>query len=161
MKVVRPAFREGKEWRKLTPAERNGSRWKYILLRELFIEVETGLTLHYDLYDKAGRKWGMLLPHGIVICAEYAWDGCSKSPDWELLASVPHDLLFQFCQVAGFPLSVITNCWADCLFFALCVTWAAVLFFSGLRIGSWKAWNRKNIDDEFIKIHPLLQSEPT
>ena len=160
MKVVRPSFREGIEWRKLTAEERDGKRWKYVLLREIFIEVETGLTLHYDLYDATGRKWGMLLPHGIVICAAYSWDGCSASPDWELLASLPHDLLFQFCQVESFP-SAITNGWADCLFYALCVTWAAVLYFSGLRIGSWKAWNRKNVDGEFIKIIPLLQREPT
>jgi len=38
--TTRPQFREGTEWRRLTATERGAGPWKYVLLEDVFFELE-------------------------------------------------------------------------------------------------------------------------
>lgn len=165
MKVTRPQFREGMEWRKLTKAERSGKPWKYILLKDLFIEVETGVKRHYDCSGRDGHVWMMILPHGILISAGYAWNGNTASPDklfgqWLLLESVPHDALFQFSGCSGFP-PHITLSFANGLYYELAPPATGWAYFAGLTIGSWALWGKPPKDGEYVTSYPLHLAEPT
>ena len=179
MKVVRPSFREGIEWRKLTDEERRNTDgtlkpWKYILLRDVFIEVETGLKEHYDCYSDE-TIYMALLPHGITMKKGYAWNGNTGAPErvrwfdflrwlwiWicMLLGSLPHDGLFQFSGAIGFPRSVITLSWANSLYYALSDKRVAWIYRTGLFIGSWALWGQRH-EGEYVECRPLNQPEPT
>jgi hypothetical protein len=141
MRLLRPAFQEGIHWRKLTSAERNGRPWKYKLLEDVTIRFEQPVCFGtYYLYDGDGTCWGVISPRSILICAPYAWNGSSCSPDWRvLLASLPHDLFYQFSGVARFPLS---RMFCDLLFFTLAQSPLAPLYIGGLVIGGWTCWGQ-------------------
>lgn len=164
MKLTRPQFREGIEWRKLTAAEMVHGPWKYTLLKDLFIEVETGATRHYDCAGRDGRVWAMILPHGIWLSKGYAWNGNTASPDkmfgaWLLLASVFHDALFQFSGCSQFP-EVVTIGWSNRLYFALSPRWIGWAYWTGLTIGSWALWGKPPKDGEYVTSYPLQRKEP-
>jgi hypothetical protein len=166
MKVIRPAFCEGVEWRKLTPEERDGKPWKYVLLKDVFIQVETGLTRHFNCCGENGVIWMMILPHGIRMMKGYAWNGNTASPDrllgrWLLLESLPHDGLFQFSGAAGFPRDVITLNFANCLYFALAPPFSGWAYYSGLTLGSWALWGRPPKNGDYVESLPLFLPEPT
>lgn len=142
MNVQRPYFFEGVHWRRLLPSETAGKPWKYVLLRDMdFIFLPYAVGAEYIFRDRDGIQRGSLTPGILTVCKGYTWNGCSFSPDLELLASLPHDLLYQFSGVPGFP-PAITRRWADRFFAALCTTalwWAYRL---GLCLGSWTCWGR-------------------
>lgn len=164
MNVILPPFREGHEWRRLTPAERGGKPWKYVLLKDVFIEVETGLADHYDC--KSGDKtYAVLLPHGITLKRKYAWNGNTASPDSLfgvklLLQSLPHDALFQFSGAIGFPRCVITLPWTNWLYLKMSPPWIGWAYYAGLVAGSWALWGRKPRNGEYVECKPLHQPEP-
>jgi hypothetical protein len=165
MKVVRPLFRENIEWRRLTRGERKGKPWKYILLKDIFIECKTGVTRHYDCVGKDGYVYGSILPHGVLISRLYAWNGNTGAPDsifglLLLLASLPHDLLFQFSGCSGFP-SEITLSWTNALYFALSPKLTGWAYWSGLFMFSWILWAVLPKDGEYVTNYPLFLDEPT
>lgn len=164
MKVSPPAFCEGTEWRKLTPAERAGKKWKYILLKDVFIEVETGVRAHYECVSR-GTIYMVILPHGIVMKKGYAWNGNTASPDAVfrtslLLPSLPHDGLFQFSGAEGFPAEVTLR-WTNCLYFSLSPHWIGWAYWTGLFVGSWTLWTRPPKEDERVFRRLLHAKEPT
>jgi hypothetical protein len=164
MKATRPLFREGIEWRRLLPSERVGVPWKYVLMRDVFIEVETGLDAHYDCLS-GDRVFMVLLPHGIVMKKGYAWNGNTASPDMVkqgmLLPSLPHDGLFQFSGALGFPREVITLPWVNWLYLQMSPRWIGWAYYAGLVSGSWALWGIRPIGGETVACCPLHQSEPT
>jgi hypothetical protein len=164
MKVATPQFRQGYEWRKLSKAERKGKPWKYILLKDMFLEVETGVTRHYDCTGADGHVWAMILPHGIWLSKGYAWNGNTGSPDkllgvWLLLGAVFHDLLFQFSGCSQFP-AEITLGWSNRLYFALSPRWIGWAYYAGLTVGSWALWGKPPKDGEYVTSYPLYFPEP-
>lgn len=165
MKVIRPLFREGHEWRKLTAEERDGKPWKYVLLKDIFIEVETGLSRRFECRGKEGRIWMLLLPHGILMKSGYAWNGNTASPDklfgrWLLLESLPHDGLFQFSGAMGFPRETITLGWSNRLYLALAPPWSGWAYYAGLSAGSWALWARPPQNGDYVESKPLHCLEP-
>lgn len=134
-------FHEGIHWRRLTAQERNGRQWKYILLRP--VTISFGQLICFGIYQlKAdGTPWGMIDKHSITVAAGYTWNGSSFSPDLDgvMLASVVHDLLYQFSGVPHFPFS---RAWCDNLFFDLCDTPLAIFYRAGLFLGSWSCWGQ-------------------
>ena len=141
MILQRPQFIEGIHWRKLTATERNGRPWKYRLLQNVAVEFDRSICFgHYNLYDGNGTCWGMVSPQKITIIAGYAWNGSSCSPDWRvLLASLPHDLLYQFSGCASFPFS---RTFCDDLFLALAQSPFSPLYRLGLLVGGWACWGK-------------------
>lgn len=166
MKAIRPAFQEGIEWRKLTAKERDGKPWKYVLLKDVFIEVETDLFRHFDCKGGDGRTWMVILPHGILMKKGYAWNGNTASPDklfgkWLILESLPHDGLFQFSGADGFPRDIITLGWANRLYLALAPAWSGWAYYTGLTVGSWALWASPPKNGDHVQSHPLFMAEPT
>lgn len=154
MKVLKPAFIEGIHWRRLTREERAGAPWKYILLVDMEFRLESPVCgTPRILMDFVGRVWGIIRPLSLIVKRGYSWNGCSWSPDWELLSSLPHDLLYQFSGCLDFP-ELITRRWADDLFYALCHTPVGFLYLAGLRTGSRWWWGRRPIDGETIAFAP-------
>jgi len=138
--VLPPRFIEGVHWRRLTSDERAGSPWKYVLLRDVTFDYSPpAVATTWLLKDRDGILRGLIEPRDITVCRGYAWNGCSFSPDLELLASLPHDLLYQFSGVPGFP-ATITRRWADRLFGALTTTGLGWAYRLGLLVGSWVCW---------------------
>ena len=143
MKTLPQPFTEGIHWRKLTPEERGGSPWKYVLLRDVKLRFYGQVCFgNYYLHDGSSRHWGSLTPNFIMVCAGYAWNGSSFSPDLDgvMLSSVVHDLLYQFSGVAGFPFS---RSFCDDVFYAAATTRLALAYRLGLLVGGWACWGRK------------------
>lgn len=163
MKVEIPTFREGNEWRRLSSIERGESPWKYVLLKDVFVGVETGLKCRYDCISN-GVIYMTLLPHGIIMRKGYSWNGNTASPDrlcgqWMLVESLPHDGIFQFSGVKGFPSSVITLSWANWLYLKMSPKWIGWAYYAGLSVGSWAAWGQQHEGDK-VEIKPLPKPEP-
>ncbi len=136
-----PPFHEGIHWRRLTDDERNGREWKYVTLRPITVNFGQLICFgHYQLIAD-GEKWGFITPHNIEVAAGYAWNGSSFSPDLKgvMLASLVHDLLYQFSGVHHFP---FTRQWCDNLFFDLSTTPLAWAYRAGLFLGSWSCWGQ-------------------
>ena len=166
MTVIPPKFREGIEWRKLTADERDGKPWKSVLLKDVFIEVETGVTRHYNCQNSERRVWMMILPHGILMMKGYAWNGNTSSPDrlfgrWLILQSLPHDGLFQFSGTIGFPREQITCNWANTLYLALAQVWIGWAYYAGLTAGSWALWGKPPKNGDHVESFPLFFPDPT
>lgn len=166
MKVTRPQFREGVEWRKLTKAERGEDPWKYILLTNVFFKVDTGVTRRYLCTGEDGTVWATIFPHGIWIRRGYAWNGNTASPDkifgvWLLRASVVHDVLFQFSGCSGFPSEAITLSFANLLYLKLSPRFIGWAYYSGLTVGSWALWGKPPKNKEYVISYPLHLAEPT
>lgn len=153
-----PLFREGIEWRRLSKEERKGKPWKYVLLKDVFIPCLIPIRSRYE-FISGGQIRGIVNSLGITVCEGYAWNGCSFSPDWELLASLPHDLLYQFSGCQGYPTTVLDRGFCDEMFFNLCVTRWGGLYFVGLSVGSWSCFGRTNKGDTVRIIKPWLLTE--
>lgn len=150
MTVSCPAFSEGVSWRRLTAAERAGSDWKYkTQIKVAIYFAEPICARSYRLIDQDGNVRGAICPNAIIVFAGYAWNGSSCSPDLPsvMLASLFHDLLFQFSGCNGFPLSL----WfCNNLFLALCSSPLGIAYRIGLFAGSWAFWKR-NADNLTIE----------
>lgn len=130
MKITHGAFLLGKEYRRRTPDEPRFDDWKYT--------VTAGVVTIYfakpicktflNLIDGDGNVWGCIRPHSISVYAPYSWDGSSKSPDYDgvMLASLIHDVLYQWSGCEGFPLSRWT---CDKIFYTLAQRPNLALFF--------------------------------
>jgi hypothetical protein len=142
MNILRPWFQEGIHWRKLTANERNGRPWKYKTIRSITVRFERRICFgRYCLYDGDGNLWGVIEPNSITVAAGYAWNGSSFSPDLPgvLLASLVHDLLYQFSGCEGFPFS---RMFCDDLFYALAESPFSPIYRLGLFIGGWACWGK-------------------
>lgn len=142
MMLPRPQFIEGTHWRKLTADERNGRPWKYKLIQDITVWFDRPICFgSYYLHDGNGDHWGTISPRFIMVSAGYAWNGSSCSPDLRgvLLASVVHDLLYQFSGVPLFPFS---RHFCDNLFFSLSSTPLAFAYRAGLFLGGWACWGQ-------------------
>lgn len=112
-----PPFEEGRHYRQLHPTREGGKRWRYTLTRGLRVSVK-GITERNIVYrDKEGRPWARHDKFGIYVELGYAWNGCSPkrwvwpfgwmgTPDFKctLMASLVHDIGYQFSRTAHFPL---------------------------------------------------------
>jgi len=157
MKPKHPLFREGIEWRRLTKEERMGDDgklkpWKYVLLEDIYFPMLLPLRCRYD-FVSGGLVRGKAGALGLTVMAGYAWNGCSFSPDWELLASLPHDLLYQFSGCWEFPATVLSRKFCDDLFYGLCTTRVGWAYRSGLWLGSWACWDSMPAEDDYVIIH--------
>jgi hypothetical protein len=165
MKVKLPEFRENEHWRRIPPSERNGKPWKYVLLQDVFLGVETGVDRRYECRS-GGRLWMVILPYGIWIMEGYAWNGNSFSPDWILgvcllFQSLPHDGLFQFSGAFGFPRAIITLRWVNWLYLKTAHPFWGKVYYAGLVSGSWAFWACPPKNGEYVESLPLPQPEPT
>lgn len=148
-------FEEGAQWRRLTREERAGTPWLYVTTRALEVRFASPIVRNlYVLTDGAGREWGSIAPNYIRLMSGYAWNGSTCAPDCDsnMLASVVHDLLYQFSGCPFFP-SAISRSWADDLFYALCRAegfWLAWAYRSGLFLASWHFWAVPPADGESI-----------
>lgn len=145
MKLTRPPFFRGEHYRRITKRKikRTGKSWKYNLLENATVKFEKQICFGtYYLHDGNDACWGCITPYSITVFSGYSWDGSSCSPDLEgvMLASLIHDLLYQFSGVANFPLS---RQFADSLFYALSTSPLAFLYRAGLFVGSWTCWGKK------------------
>lgn len=160
MTPIQQPFKENVEWRKLTPEERKGKPWKYVLLKDVFIQVKTGLQHRYNC-NSGGETYVCLLPDGIVMKRGYAWNGNSFSPDrilnqCLLFPSLPHDGLFQFSGAMGFPRNIITLRWANWLYLKCAHLFWGKIYYAGLVSGSWALWSRKPCDGDHVEREPIL-----
>jgi len=162
--IPHPIFREGIEWRKLSKEERAGKAWKYILLADVFISVETGVQFHFDCIS-SGKVWLQILPHGLIISKGYSWNGNTFSPDniggvSLLLPSLAHDPLFQFSGAVGFPRKQITLPWTNWLYLQLSHWFLGRVYHAGLVAGSWLLWG-ETLPGDYVMKRPLHKPEPT
>ena len=142
MKVQKPQFIEGIQWRKLSASERNGRPWKYELIEGVAVKFKEMICVESCyLLDGDGMCWGSITPHQITVSRNYQWNGSSCSPDLHgvLLSSVVHDLLYQFSGAPRFPLS---RKFADDLFYSLATSRLAFLYRAGLLVGGWTCWGQ-------------------
>lgn len=135
---------EGIHWRRLTKEERlknNNYAWKAVLIRDVFYVTKCPVQTTYSLISR-GKEWGKILPDGILIRKGYAWDLCSVSPDLEIPASLPHDIIFQFSCALAYFAHRITVAWATQVFkqFASSLLKPVYVFF--LKYGSWMYWRK-------------------
>lgn len=149
MKPIIPPFAQGTHWRKLAFWESLGSEWSYKTLTPVTVRfLDAICEKEYSLYSKEGCLWGHITPHAIRVMPGYWWGGSSCAPDaGTMLASLVHDLLYQFSGVPEFPL---TRKFADNLFFSLAKTPLRALYRLGLFVGSWAYWNQ-NPEGFYIK----------
>lgn len=102
-------------------------RWKYLLTASLVIDLMLPLRGNHVFID-SGVTIARLDGPILTIFEDYAWDGCSPScdifgrrigtptPASSLLASLVHDVLYQFSALACAP---YTRSQADTIFYDL------------------------------------------
>jgi len=112
-----PAFRSGIEFRLLHPTKEGKRRWRFVTARGVRLPLRN-LSHHVICYhDAHGKVWARHDQFGLYIEEGYAWNGCSPkywlpmlgwvgTPDFKctLLASLCHDVHYQFAMTAHFPL---------------------------------------------------------
>lgn len=113
-----PLFSAGCEYRQLHPTREGARRWRYITLKPIRLRVDgiTNGTICY--HDAHGKEWARHDRFGLFVEPGYAWNGCSPkrwypligwmgTPDFPatLLASLCHDVGYQFARTAHFPLN--------------------------------------------------------
>jgi hypothetical protein len=122
-----PSFDEQDHYRQLHPTREGGRRWRFVTQRGIRLPVKgiTDTTIVY--HDSRGKPWARHDRFGVYVEAGYAWNGCSPkrwvwpfgwmgTPDFDCtrLASLVHDIHYQFCRTAHFPLH---KCQVDSLFY--------------------------------------------
>lgn len=132
-----------------------GGRWKYRSLRKTIVYFDSKLVSKpVRCFDKSGRHWGTIRPFSIEINQNYAWNGSSCSPDaeWNMLASMIHDFLFQFSGAINFPLEITLSV-ANNMFYSLCSAqggkYPGVIYRIGLFAGSYFSWRTTPKDGEY------------
>lgn len=155
MKAKIQPFTEGIDYARV-----KHGKWKYVLLKPVVVTMDWNLTKHpiQLVRERRGIVLGEIHRYYIRIEPGYAWDGCTCAPDFSrsLLASVVHDLLFQFSAVDGFPYQIDRYA-ADEIFAAICretgFRWGW-LYRLGLGLGSWACWGKQPLD--WLEIQPIL-----
>ena len=72
-------------------------RWTYVLEEDVIVQTELRPTT-----IRVIKGYARLLPNGkLHIFRGYAWDGCTGAPDreWNMLAGLVHDVLYQMIQL--------------------------------------------------------------
>jgi len=140
MRISKPAFREDVEWVKIP---RNGRPWKYRVKSALGVKVSFDSPVcrgTYYLMDGDDNCWGVITPRSIMACQGYAWNGSTCSPDaGVLLASLIHDILYQFSGCYNFPFS---RKFCDNLFYQLANSPLKPLYRLGLLVCGGAFWEK-------------------
>jgi len=111
------SFKLDVDYRKLEPVKEGKRRWRFITTRGVRLH-RRGLSDRIIFYhDKTGKVWARHDLLGLYIEEGYAWNGCSPkrwvwpfgwvgTVDFEctLLASLCHDVHYQFARTEHFPL---------------------------------------------------------
>jgi hypothetical protein len=110
-------FEECYEYRQLHPVKEGKRLWRFTTLKGTRISLPGITEKNIYFHDKNGKVWGRIDRFGIHVEAGYSWNGCSPkrwypvlgwvgTPDFQctILASLVHDLLYQFCRTEHFPL---------------------------------------------------------
>ena len=142
MKITAYDFVEGIHYRKLSDVERKASKWKYVLLRDVSVDVVSWPIRRETFYlnNFSGKTWGIMAPTRCVVTKGYAWDGSSCSPDrYALFESLWHDLFYQFSGLRAFPL---TRYQCDLFFYSMRKNWIKAIYFLGVRLGGWAFYGR-------------------
>lgn len=146
-------FIEGVHYRKTTPAESGGGRYRFILMENVRLYVN-GLTQDREriiFYDGDGNEWMRWDRLGVMMASGYAWNGCSPkrkwlgvwwgTPDFESTraAALFHDGFYQFHATKHFWLSrqecdeifrdLVMDCGDDDL--------ARIYYFAVREFGAW------------------------
>ena len=147
-----PLFEEGRHFRQLHPTREGKRLWRYTTTRGIRVSIH-GLTEHAIVYhDATGRPWARHDRFGIYIEEGYAWNGCSPkrwvwpfgwmgTPDFKctLLASLCHDVGYQFSRTDHFPLnkSDVDSLFYDTIYMAGEPDIAAVYHGAVCKFGKW------------------------
>jgi sarcosine oxidase delta subunit len=111
-------FRNGINYRPLSPIREGGRKWRYISICRNFLPVERLVTAGrvISFRDKDEREWMRFTDKGAESAAWYAWNGCTPkfyflrrwwgTPDFAatIQASMWHDAFYQFSCCHDFPL---------------------------------------------------------
>jgi len=121
-----PSFVEGTHWRELSPLQ-GRDRWRFTTLGPgVRVRLDLPLTEIIELYDHDGRLWARFDGPNFTVLPKYWWNGNSPkrhvpvfgwigTPDCKgdktgiggnLLSSLIHDAMRQFCKTRHFPKSV-------------------------------------------------------
>lgn len=114
---ILPLFEERCHYRQLHPTKEGNRRWRFTTLRGTRLNLRgiTERTIYF--HDRNGKVWGRIDRFGIYVEEGYSWNGCSPkrwiwpfgwvgTPDFKstILASLIHDILYQFACTEHFPL---------------------------------------------------------
>lgn len=106
-----PMFREGREY---GPGL---GGWRFTTLREIAVWTDLPLKERIAFIDKQGIERARFTGRLLTIAADYSWDGCSPKgrfaglwvgtpdPPPTRIASLVHDVLYQFMATEHMPLS--------------------------------------------------------
>lgn len=126
MKLSLPEFAQGIHYAEMRGdhPDSNGI-YRFKLLADVALRLPSLAThtLDISLRDVLRREWGRITGDTVIIRKGYAWNGATPKrwcrilkrwigvPDFEptRLATLYHDIFFQFVRVADFPLTV-NNC---------------------------------------------------
>lgn len=116
-----PEFAEGIHYSEMRGNDpRSSGVYRFILLQPISINLEQ-LCLNkktISFRDKKGKEWACIIGDRLLIHSRYAWNGASPkkwlfgrwigTPDFEetRLATLIHDVFFQFLRTENFPLSI-------------------------------------------------------
>jgi len=97
---------------------RDGGRdWRFTTLEQVTVRLDLPLSDVISFRDRNGTEWARFTKNKLTIRAKYSWDGCSPKkrfamlwlgtpdPHCTRLASLVHDVLYQFIATDHFPLS--------------------------------------------------------
>lgn len=144
-RILRPEdFIEGKHWRRFSKQERqsnNDHGLKAVLLMDVFFQTQCPVLETYRL-SHSEKEWARIMPDGILVKANYAWDLCTYSPDIEPCGSLPHDVLFQFSCPLQYYAHRVTCSWATKVFKDFAKSWAKPIYVTGLSLFAWTLWGK-------------------
>jgi hypothetical protein len=110
-----PVFVRDEQYR-----ENRGGRYRFTTLDSITVHLDLPSNTFPDpilFYDKNGIEWARLVKNKLHIRPHYSWDGCSPKarftflwlgtpdPHCTRLASLVHDVLYQFIATDHFPFS--------------------------------------------------------
>lgn len=151
MKLRCEKFVENIHWKKTG----FGGRWKYLSLKKTIIFFDSRIVSKpVRCFDKKGNCWGTIRPFSIEVNKDYSWNGSSSSPDtdWNMLASMIHDFLFQFSGAINFPLEITLRV-ANNMFYSICSAQGGasmgIMWRIGLFFGSYFLWRTTPRDGEY------------
>lgn len=104
--------------------------------------------------------WGAVRPHSITVKAGYAWNGntCWLDTPRTMLASLVHDLIYQFSGCADWP-KHLDRKWADDLYYSLASGFFKYTNRLGLAMFSGMCWAREPEAGETVETFASI--EPT
>ena len=151
----RPLFLEGEHFRvnRKEPKD-DGHWWKYTTLRTTRVRIDFPIGETISFRDKNGIEWMRFTPTVcgktlMTICEGYSWDGATIVPDFcQMLATLVHDVLYQFRLTEHFPFSrrECDDAFLDLMkldrFPLAVIYWRGVRMFGGAFKGSNGEWSK-------------------